>query len=274
MSADYLITPLHEGLQATAEQSEEKAIADTLGFQSLCLKGPDATKATLSEILHSSSCTNRPSFLFAASHGMGWPKGHARQQSGQGALLCQDWAGFGSIRPGDVLAAADITESARLHGLVAFLFACFGAGTPAYDHFLSNRSQGPVALAEKGFIASLPQTLLSHPQGSALAVIGHVDRAWGYSIRPPGIGPQLVPFRNCIGRILSGQPVGHSTRDFSEKYAVLSGHLLQMLDRTQGGAPPADAELATSWIERNDAQNYILLGDPAVRLAVDKMPRS
>ena len=64
-------------------------------------------------------------------------------------------------------------------------------------------------------------------------MIGHVERAWDCSIQPPGIGPQLVPFRNCIGRILLGQPVGHSTRDFSEKYAVLSGDLLQKLDQTQ-----------------------------------------
>ena len=103
-------------------------------------------------------------------------------------------------------------------------------------------------------------------------MIGHVERAWGYSIRPPGIGPQLVPFRNCIGRILMGQPVGHSTRDFSEKYAVLSGDLLQKLDQTQGGASPSDEGLASTWIERNDAQNYIVLGDPAVRLAVDRLP--
>jgi hypothetical protein len=161
-----------------------------------------------------------------------------------------------------------------VHGLVAFLFACYGAGTPAFDNFLSNRNQGQVPIAEEGFIASLPQRLLSHPQGGALAVIGHVERAWGYSIRPAGVGPQLVPFRNCIGRILMGQPVGHATRDFSEKYAVLSGDVLQKLDQCQGVAPPGDEELASIWIERNDAQNYILLGDPAVRLAVSKLADS
>ena len=33
MSADFLITPLHEGMPAAADQPEEKAIADTQGFQ-------------------------------------------------------------------------------------------------------------------------------------------------------------------------------------------------------------------------------------------------
>ena len=65
--------------------------------------------------------------------------------------------------------------------------------------------------------------------------------------------------------------MGHSTRDISEKYAVLSGDLLQKLDQTQGGAPPSDEGLASTWSERNDAQNYIVLGDPAVRLAVNKL---
>ena len=271
MSADFLITPLHEGVPAAADQPEEKAIAGTQGFRSLCLKGREATRARLSEVLRPPSGAGRPSFLFTASHGMGWPKGHQNQRAAQGALLCQDWSGFGSVRPGDYLSAADVDDDARFQGLVAFMFACYGAGTPRLDNYLSNRNQGPVPIADQGFIASLPQRLLSHPQGGALAVIGHVERAWGYSIRPPGIGPQLVPFRNCIGRILLGQPVGHSTRDISEKYAVLSGDLLQKLDQTQGGAPPSDEGLASTWSERNDAQNYIVLGDPAVRLAVNKL---
>jgi hypothetical protein len=29
--------------------------------------------------------------------------------------------------------------------------------------------------------------------------------------------------------------------------------------------------MAALWVERNDSQNYILLGDPAVRLRVDAM---
>jgi hypothetical protein len=271
LSADFLITPLHEGVPAAADQPEEKAIAATQGFQSLCIKGQEATRARLTEALRTPSGAGRPSFLFTASHGMGWPKGHQNQREAQGALLCQDWSGIGSIRPGDYLTGLDVPDDARLHGLVAFLFACYGAGTPAFDNFLTDRSKGPVPIAEQAFIANLPQRLLSHPQGGALAVIGHVERAWGYSIRPPGIGTQLVPFRNCIGRILMGQPVGHSTRDISEKYAVLSGDLLQKLDQSQGGAKTPDEELAMTWIERNDAQNYIVLGDPAVRLAVDKL---
>jgi hypothetical protein len=29
---------------------------------------------------------------------------------------------------------------------------------------------------------------------------------------------------------------------------------------------PTDRDLVTFWLERNDAQNYVVLGDPAVRI--------
>ena len=50
-----------------------------------------------------------------------------------------------------------------------------------------------------------------------LAVIGHVERAWGYSIRPVGLGNRLLPFRNLMGRDARGEPVGLATKDFSDR---------------------------------------------------------
>jgi len=267
MSADHLIAPLFQGVPGQGREPEEEAIAAALGFQSRCFKAKEATKGKLLEVLHSTGGASRPAMLLTASHGMGWPKGHEQQVPAQGALLCQDWSGFGSVQPDHYLRAADIGDDARLHGLVAFLFACYGAGTPAYDNFLSDHSRGPIHIA----VAALPQRLLSHPQGGALAVLGHVEWAWGYSIMPPGVGAQLQPFRNLIGRVLSGEPVGHATKDFSEKYAALSSELLSKLDETQPGEKPGESDLAWTWIERNDAQNYVVLGDPAARVRVDKL---
>ena len=42
--------------------------------------------------------------------------------------------------------------------------------------------------------------------------------------------------------------------------------LLTLLDETQPGPPLSDQELAWQWMERNDAQNYVVLGDPAVQV--------
>jgi hypothetical protein len=150
---------------------------------------------------------------------------------------------------------------------VAFVFACYGAGTPRYDPFLKEPAGGPMEVAAAPFVSALAQRLLA---GGALAVIGHVERAWGYSIQPPGVGPQLLPFRNLIGRVLAGEPVGHSTMDFSQRYATYSTDLLGKLDPSLPEARlPTDGDLAWTWLERNDAQNYLVLGDPAARLRDD-----
>jgi hypothetical protein len=272
LSADCLVKPLVEGLPAADGQKPAGPIAEARGFRSRCLLGEPATRANLMDILHRDDPAARPAFLFTASHGLSWPKGHADQAAQQGALLCQDWPGVGT-RPGSshCLAAADLDDDARVHGLVAFLFACYGAGTPATDHFLADRSKAPVPIADSPFVAALPQRLLTHPAGGALAVIGHVERAWGYSIRPAGLGSRLLPFRNLLGRILRGDPVGLATKDFSDRYAAATMRLLNLQGGTNPGPRPRDAEVAALWVERNDAQNYVLLGDPAVCLRVAAM---
>lgn len=269
MSADSLITPLTEGTPAAGDQPAEGPVAVGRGYRSRCFKAADATKAKLLEALHPTTGTAPPAVLFTASHGMGWPKDDPRQRSAQGALLCQDWAGFGQVNPNHYLTAPELEPGANVRGLVAFVFACYGAGTPATDNFLTERGRGPVAVAPAPFVASLPQRLLSHPNGSALAVVGHVERAWGYSIRPTGAGTQIGPFRDFLNRVIAGEPVGHSTKNFSERYAVLSAELLSMLDDSTPGPKPAPPEIAATWAERNDAQNYVLLGDPAVRLRTE-----
>jgi len=152
--------------------------------------------------------------------------------------------------------------------LVAFLFACYGAGTPDSDSFPQAERPRVDYTATQPFVAALPERLLSHPNGSALAVIGHVERAWGFSIKPAGVGPQVGPFRNLLRRILQGERVGHATKELNEKYALLSTQLLN-LQHAPADKRPADRELAGLWIDRNDIQNYILLGDPAARLRSD-----
>jgi hypothetical protein len=268
LSSDYLLKPLTDGLAADGGRSAEPAIAAVRGYRTRRFLEDDASRANLAGVLHARGAAP-PAVLFTASHGVGWPKGDARQRPAQGALLGREWTGLGDIKPAHYLTAADVADDARVHGLVAFLFACFGAGTPAFDGFLERGQTSPVGLAEGPFMAALPQRLLSHPQGSALAVVGQVDRAWGYSIRPPALGPQLLPFRNFLGRVMAGEPVGHATKDFSERYATLSVELLSKLDRTQPGQRPPDGGLVWDWVERNDAQSYVLLGDPAVRLRAD-----
>jgi hypothetical protein len=270
LSADRLVNPLADGVPAGEGHLAEPAVARRWGFETLKLWGQDATKANLCEVL-SGSAAGQPAFLFTASHGIGFARGHPDQVASQGALLCQDWPGLGQMHRDDYLAARDVPDDARVHGLISFHFACYGAGTPRQDGFFHEPGQPPPEIADRPFVASLPKRLLAHPQGGALAAIGHVERAWGYSIVAPYAGPQLQPFRNAINRILAGQPVGYALKDFNERYAALSTNLSDLLREIGFGATIADDELAWTWTERNDAQNYVIVGDPAVHLRVTAM---
>ncbi len=232
--------------------------------------GEPATKAALLEWITGAERT-RPALLFTATHGMGWPDPDPRQPAEQGALLCQDWEPFTAPSPDDYLAAADVPDDAACHGLVAFHFACYGAGTPAHDRFVHEPGVAPRAIAVRPFLAALPRRLLSHPRGSALAVVGHVERAWGYSIGTAEAGSQLLPFRNALARLAAGQPVGHAMQDFNLRYAALATELSGLLEQAGFGASVDELELARAWVEHNDAQGYLVLGDPAVRLRVDAM---
>jgi hypothetical protein len=270
LSASLLIEPLANGI-AGAAGSLKRPIHTHVGFERKLRLGDDATKASLLEVLHAQK---PPAMLFTASHGMAVRSGRPNQRSDQGALVCQDWPAFTLPRTEHVLAAADIGDDANVHGVVAYLYACFGAGTPDRDQFLMHLTQAENAprLAPQPFIAALPKRLLTHPNGSALAVIGHVDRAWGFSIRPPKTSnAQIGTFRNSIGYALTGAPIGYAMcGQFGARFAALSTALANWTSPT---APPGmrlgDRELVTYWLERNDAQNYVLLGDPAVRIRTD-----
>jgi hypothetical protein len=257
LSADQLVTPL-------AEQP-------LTGMTTRRLIGPDARKQALIDQMAPRDGTKPPAIVFTASHGMGWKQPDPRQVSDQGALICQDWPPFTPPAAAHCFSAADVPADGMVHGLVAFHFACYGAGTPATDRFLHKKGQPPPAIAAKPFLAALPKTLLSHPRGGALAVIGHVERAWGYSISTPQAGAQLLPFQNTLERLAQGQPVGHAVKDFNERYAALSTSLTSMLEEIGFGAFVEDAQLARAWVEHNDAEGYVVVGDPAVKLRVEAM---
>ncbi len=78
-------------------------------------------------------------------------------------------------------------------------------------------------------MARLPQRLLSHPQGGALAVTGHVDRAWTYSFAWKELQAQTDTFRDTLLRIMRGQRIGWATEYFNECYAALATSLSTML---------------------------------------------
>ncbi len=118
-------------------------------------------------------------------------------------------------------------------------------------------------------MAALPQAVLENPDGP-LAVIGHVDLVWASSFldagtpsvgRPGGSGSRAGPrrWRSSRRRVLQ------MLRFWSSADAHLS-MLYGDDDRPEDSA--RTALKARLWMLRNGLRGYVLLGDPAARLAI------
>ena len=247
MSRNQLVIPLANYLA----KDRKKAPAGQVGARTFpdweveTLLDDGAKKASLQRLLGGDQT---PALLFTASHGMGFPKDHPLQLSHQGALICQDWDGpragsKGPISQDNYLAADDIADNANLLGLIAFHFACYGAGTPELDDFSHIALKAPAAIAPHPFVARLPQRMLGHPNGGALAVLGHVERAWGYSFMTAQAGPQHAVYESTFKRLLEGHPVGSAIEYFNERYAAMSTSLTAKLDNINKGIPANPREL-------------------------------
>lgn len=260
-SAEYLVRPLAERLgQAQAHRGAT--------WQVQTILGREASKARLAGLLQGDQA---PALLFTASHGMAFPAGDPRQQHHQGGLLCADWPGpvqwQGPIPPEFYFSADDLGADTRVQGLVAVHFACYGAGAPRYADQAFAALHESTELAPRAFVARLPQQVLGHPRGAALAVIGHVERAWGYSFLWEGVeGPQLATFESVLTGLMQGQPVGLAAEYLNERYAELAEELGQQIPHLLAGRQYDEAELAGLWTALNDARGYVIIGDPAVRL--------
>jgi hypothetical protein len=234
--------------------------------------GDAATKTCLAALLGGAG---PPAFLMTAGHGVSPSNSNPRQRDIQGALVCREWPGPGSaVSPQHWFAAADLDPAADLAGLVAFHFACFSGGTPSQDDFFG-LAPGKYLAPEEAFLARLPQRLLGRPGGrGAQAVIAHVDRAWKasflYREEPPGA--DLRAFQSAVAMILDGLPVGHAMHPFTLRHAALAAQVTNRLADRNGGRSADAAEIGALWLASHDARNYLVLGDPAVRLASPVSP--
>ncbi|WP_437683337.1 hypothetical protein [Sorangium sp. So ce131] len=225
--------------------------------------------------------------LVSVSHGSGpprdgsWPSPEAQRRE-QGAL---------SLGHGVRLGAADVASGPFLPGGLWLMFACFGAGTPprsAYHHWLTMRHEAGACnsrdlervravlagAGEHGFLSALALSALSNPEGP-LAVIGHMDLAWTNSFLDPTTGrSRSGPFWNAARAMLKGSRAGVALDALTRAWQAVNDELADMVDaQRRAKAAGADAPLnpvayADRWLARNDLRSFVLLGDPAARLAL------
>ncbi len=269
LSQQYLAQPLRDNL--------EKRYPEGWTF-SLIQRG-EANKARLLEELQQAT---PPALLFTTSHGLEFdyndPLQRERQEVEQGALICGDWpeGRDRKVEPRHYVTGNDVRALAKdnklnVCGMMAFLFACYGAGTPLYDEYSRQKFKNTgEPIAARPFVADLPKALL---ENGALAVVGHVERAWGTSFlgddmsRKARKDEHVAVFESALDRLLNGHPIGSAMDDFSTRYAALATELTA-LQATFSNA--SDVEIAQIWTAHNDARGYVVLGDPAVRLSAAK----
>jgi hypothetical protein len=264
----------NEGDEATRRTADQlvRPLADILtepgnGWDVRAYLGEQADKAQLARLLGGA---DSPALLFAACHGVRFPPDDERQLTRQGALVCQDWPGPGDeegVTQDHYFAAEDLSPEAGLNGLVAFLFACYSGGTPARDNFEQRILGKPPEIAPHAFVSPLCQRLLGHRNGGALAVVGHVDRAWTTSFEGSSRGEGLDVFRNTLRRLLAGHTVGCAMEHFNHAHAAMAAELSDLWE-AQHHLADIDAEwFSYLWLAQNDARNFVVFGDPAVKLA-------
>ena len=246
-----------------------RTLASFKGFQLTPLLGENATKERLTRLLSGKEGGGPPAFLFTGSHGVKFKMDDPQQREKQGAILCQDWPGFGTVAPEHLFTAADVPADAKVHGLIHFLFACYGGGCPEDDNFGLAAGQPPKQLMKAPIVARLPQRLLTGRAGVA------------------------CPRRSRVGLFVPEQPqrpagAGDARRDgaHSSGPAHRPGHrqlqhaLGGPLGGTAGVAEPArvvrrgvglERAAGQSLRARNDARNYIIIGDPAVPPRTESM---
>ncbi len=247
----------------------EEALGVRQAFEVTTLAGDgQATKAQLTSLIRGDN-GGAPALLFTGSHGAEWSIDSPElQRERQGALVTQEWSRGRPLTDDCYFAASDVPSDAAVHGLVMFLFACFGGGCPSTDTYHYGPSGSRLPLTAEPMTARLPQTLLR--QG-AVAVIAHVDRAFSYAFEDVLGTPQAQLLRMPLEQLLSGRRVGLAMEPLNQQWSSLAAQLGVLLGSPADNPPSRPHAIANLFIARDDARNYIVLGDPAARLRTESM---
>ncbi len=268
-----LATPMLAGAMGPEFLGEAEG-SEPLGrhekFELSSFIGEAATKTCLNDIFGGKSNGGPASLFFTGSHGAEWPLADpAVQRERQGALVTQEWTRGQPLTSASYFCGADVSADANLQGTIAFMFACFGGGCPDKDSYFFDDQGANLTLTPEPLISRLPQTLLSR---GMLAIIAHVDRAFSYGFENVLGTPQAQLLRTPLELLMKGKRVGLASDPLNQQWSSLAAELgLALGGKSPGAAQPQSSTLANLYIARDDARNYLVLGDPAVRLRTELM---
>jgi hypothetical protein len=81
----------------------------------------------------------------------------------------------------------------------------------------------------------------------------------------------MSPFISAVNKLLDTQPVGLAMDEMNARYGIGNAQISNFLDRVKRKKASFESSwkwLVDTFITRSDAQNYMILGDPAVRLRI------
>jgi hypothetical protein len=103
-----------------------------------------------------------------------------------------------------------------------------------------------------------------------LAMIAHIDMAFPYAFQDTNGTPQTGAVRTPLELLMGGKRAGLAADSLSIMWSARSAQLAmtQSQNPTAGARYTTDRAQAQMTIARDDARNYIVLGDPATQLRV------
>ena len=200
-----------------------------------------------------------------------------------GSLCCQGDYSKG-FDPNLVLTSQEIPDTPFLEGGLFFQQSSFSYGSPAISSLSHWVSDGenlgiPKQLAPTDFVAPLPKRLVYHKHGP-LAFVGHLDEllAYGYAQEEtPGAErrERIEPTRAALNDILKGRPIGYALNQMTMRRSVLNTQISNNINKvitaflkasTDAARLKVALPMSNLFLMRNEVKNYMIFGDPAVRL--------
>lgn len=230
--------------------------------------GAKATKKTLTNLMGGSLA---PHLLLVSAHGLIPSANRPNLAARKGALLCAEYPGPNlwkgkSIPARMVFYGREVPDKAAFGGMIAALYACYSGGTPVESSFALEPHRVGRRESNKPFIAQLPQRMLGVEDGCG-AVLAHIDTTFVWSLTDGRKRDQSQVFQAFFSQLLKGRRVGSAAGVFQQAYLERLARYSELVQSVNGGRTGwEDDRIVQAWMAVNDLRNYVLLGDPAVRL--------